>query len=89
VQQAALNSRDQRSIAVIHRTVKPRPHQQQCRSSIVETRSNWQLYCMLLRHCCWSGRGLICLNRWSLSASGIIYRHFSSPGKAVSPASVS
>jgi len=35
---------------------KPGPHQQHCRSNIVEI-TNWQLCCLLLRHCCWCERG--------------------------------
>jgi len=37
-------------------TVKPGPHQRQCRSNIVEATA--ATCCLLLRHCCWCGRRL-------------------------------
>jgi len=38
----------------IHGYVKPRPHQQQCRSNGQQSR---HALTMFLRHCCWCGPG--------------------------------
>ena len=41
----------------LKRSVRPRPHQQQCRSNIRHCRKNRST--SSIRHCCWHGRGLM------------------------------